>query len=230
MTNCPNCGSEHIQLRKNTNVDWGRAIAGYALFGIVGGAVGAITGEDRNANACLDCGTSWHAADLYKIRRIIKKFTKVDLDLGYEEDRFFLNDFIAEISPYLKALSEAEEKSQLMIKNNQASKDAEPVFLFMYTIFWYSVVISVYLLFLIILVSLLGLLGMLISIAIGYFMFIKYPVDKGRRNEIKKTKKSGKIERYQINEKAKLLVVSAEDTLYEKIDLFLDNHNLQNNE
>jgi len=28
MANYPNCGSEHIQLRKDTNVDWGRAVAG----------------------------------------------------------------------------------------------------------------------------------------------------------------------------------------------------------
>ena len=54
MANCPNCGSDHIQLKKETNVNWGRAAAGWALFGVVGGAVGSVTGEDRNVNACLD--------------------------------------------------------------------------------------------------------------------------------------------------------------------------------
>ena len=53
MANCPNCGSNHIQIKQETDVNWGRAITGYALFGIVGGAVGAVTGEDRNVNACL---------------------------------------------------------------------------------------------------------------------------------------------------------------------------------
>ncbi len=66
MANCPNCGSNHIQLQRETNVNWGRAAAGWALFGVVGGAVGAVTGEDRNVNACLDCGTTWKAADVYK--------------------------------------------------------------------------------------------------------------------------------------------------------------------
>ncbi len=89
MANCPNCGSEHIQLKKDTNVDWGRAVAGWALFGVVGGAVGAVTGEDRNANVCLDCGTSWKAADLYQTRQVIKNLTGVTLDLSCEKDRLF---------------------------------------------------------------------------------------------------------------------------------------------
>ena len=118
MANCPNCGSEHIQLKKDTNVDWGRAVAGWALFGVVGGAVGAVTGEDRNANACLDCGTSWKAADLYKTLQVIKKLTGVKLNLAYEKDRDFINDFISEVTPYIEAVSEAEEKGKLIIKNS----------------------------------------------------------------------------------------------------------------
>ena len=119
MANCPNCGSEHIQLKKDTNVDWGRAVAGWAVFGIVGGAVGAVTGEDRNANACLDCGTSWKAADLYKTRQIIKKLTNIELDLAYEKDRNFINNFIKEITPHMEAITEAEEKIQFSIKNSE---------------------------------------------------------------------------------------------------------------
>jgi hypothetical protein len=42
MANCPNCGSNHIQLKKETNVSWGRAAAGWALFGVVGGALGKL--------------------------------------------------------------------------------------------------------------------------------------------------------------------------------------------
>ena len=90
MANCPICGSEHIQLKRDTNVNWEGAVVGWVLFGGVGGAVGAVTGEDRHANACLDCGISWKAADLYKTRQIIKNLTGVTLDLAYEEDRYFL--------------------------------------------------------------------------------------------------------------------------------------------
>ena len=119
MANCPNCGSEHIQLKKDTNVDWGRAVAGWALLGVVGGAVGAVTGEDRNANACLNCGTSWRAADLYKTRQVIKKLTGIELDLAYEKDRNFINDFVSEITPHMNAITEAEEKIQFLIKGSK---------------------------------------------------------------------------------------------------------------
>jgi hypothetical protein len=116
MANCPNCGSEHIQLKKDTDVDWGRAVAGWALFGVVGGAVGAITGEDRNANACLDCGTSWKAADLYKTRQVIKKLTDVTLDLSHEKDRCFLNDFVEKISPYIEVIPKIQKDAEEHIK------------------------------------------------------------------------------------------------------------------
>ena len=53
MANCPNCGSNDIQLKRETDVNWGGAAVGYALFGVVGGAVGAVTGDDRNVNACI---------------------------------------------------------------------------------------------------------------------------------------------------------------------------------
>ena len=127
MANCPNCGSEHIQLKKDTNVDWGRAVAGWALFGVVGGAVGAVTGEDRNANVCLDCGTSWKAADLYKTRQVIKKLTDVTLDLSREKDRCFINDFINQVSPYIKAISKVQQDADehiTKIENKRSEKAA----------------------------------------------------------------------------------------------------------
>ena len=117
MANCPNCGSEHIQLRKDTNVDWGRAIAGYAVLGVVGGAVGAVTGEDRNANACLDCGTSWKASNLYQTRQLIKKKTGYNLDLSRDKHRNFLNSFVSEVTPFIEAIQKAEEEAKAIEKN-----------------------------------------------------------------------------------------------------------------
>jgi hypothetical protein len=119
MANCPTCGSSHIHLKRETNVSWGRAAAGWALFGVVGGAVGAVTGDDKNVNACLDCGTSWKAADLYKTLQIIKNTTGETLDLTREKDRLFMNSFIHEISPYLESISDIEKRTEKLIKNNQ---------------------------------------------------------------------------------------------------------------
>ncbi|AVH68294.1 hypothetical protein [Nostoc sp. 'Peltigera membranacea cyanobiont' N6] len=123
MANCPNCGSNHIQLKRETNVSWGRAITGLALFGVVGGAVGAVTGEDRNANACLDCGTSWKAEELYKILQIINDYTGHELDLSIAKDRVYMNKFISEIIPYLKAIPETAKKAEKFLVDTK--KEAE---------------------------------------------------------------------------------------------------------
>lgn len=119
MAHCPNCGSEHIQLKRETDVNWGRAAAGWALFGVVGGAVGAVTGEDRNANACLNCGTSWKAADLYKTLQIIKSLTGEQLDLVEEEDRLYMNSFMSEVGPYLESVSAVEKKAEKLVADIQ---------------------------------------------------------------------------------------------------------------
>jgi len=119
MANCPNCGSSHVTLKKETNVSWGRAVAGWALFGVVGGAVGAVTGEDRNVNACLDCGTSWKAADLYKILQVIKNSTGKTLVLAREQDRAYMNSFVAEVGSYLEAIPNAEKKAEKLITETQ---------------------------------------------------------------------------------------------------------------
>jgi hypothetical protein len=119
MANCPNCGSSHVTLKKETNVSWGRAAAGWALFGVVGGAVGAVTGEDRNVNACLDCGASWKATDLYKILQAVKNSTGQTLDLARERDRAYMNSFVAEIGPYLEAIPKAEKKAEKLITDTQ---------------------------------------------------------------------------------------------------------------
>jgi len=116
MANCPNCGSDHIQLKRETNVSWGRAVAGWALFGVVGGVVGAVTGEDRNVNACLDCGTSWKARDLYKTLQIIKNSTGANLDLARHEDRLYMNEFMVELSPYLEEIAKKEKEGKKLIE------------------------------------------------------------------------------------------------------------------
>ncbi|WP_373539126.1 hypothetical protein [Chamaesiphon sp.] len=121
MANCPNCGSSDITLKQETNVSWGRAFVGYALFGVVGGAVGAVTGKDRTVNACLDCGSTWKAETLYQILQMIKSSTNTILDLSIEGDRIYLNQFIEDITPYIefasRAKADAEKKCKEAIYN-----------------------------------------------------------------------------------------------------------------
>jgi hypothetical protein len=119
MANCPNCCSGHITLKRETNVSWGRAVAGWALFGVVGGAVGAVTGEDRNVNACLDCGASWKAEDLYKILKNIENMTGERLNLAREQDRLYMNSFISEIGPYIESISNVDKEAEKLISDSK---------------------------------------------------------------------------------------------------------------
>ncbi|MBI1242643.1 hypothetical protein [Umezakia ovalisporum] len=128
MANCPNCGSTHIQLNKETQVNWGRAVAGWVLFGIVGGAIGAVTGEAKNANVCMDCGTSWKAEDIYKILEVIKKLANIKLDLSEEKHRSFLNKFITTIGTYIEEVSETEKKAEAFV--TKAKQEAESKYVF----------------------------------------------------------------------------------------------------
>ncbi len=111
MANCPECGSTDIALKKETNVSWGRAIGGYLLFGMVGGAVGAITGDDRNVNACLTCGTSWKAADLYQSLQLIERIVGRPYDLSVLKDRQNLGAFLKEYAFIVDAYKEDEKKA-----------------------------------------------------------------------------------------------------------------------
>lgn len=77
--------------------------------------MGAVTGEDRNVNACLDCGTSWKAADLYNILQVIKKTTNETLNLEFQKDREYMNDFMSEVIPYFKALSDTEKEAEKIV-------------------------------------------------------------------------------------------------------------------
>jgi hypothetical protein len=114
MAICPNCGSEHITLKQETNVSWGRAVVGWALLGPVAGAVGAVTGEDRTVNACLDCGESWKAKELYGVLGHIRELIRVDLDLRIERDRRCLQDYVKCIPPSYfeqsKAITAADKR------------------------------------------------------------------------------------------------------------------------
>lgn len=105
MAYCPSCGSQHIQIRRETNVSWGRAIAGWAVFGVVGGAVGAVTGEDRHVNACLDCGETWKAKDLQNVLKTVEYFSGISVNLGDEQSRLFFQSFIDKFGEKIQNLS-----------------------------------------------------------------------------------------------------------------------------
>ncbi|WP_404788688.1 hypothetical protein [Altericista sp. CCNU0014] len=92
MTNCPNCGSDNIQLKSKTNIDWKNVVDRVEFFGITD-AIESVTDEYGNVNACLDCGTSWKPSELYNVLELIQNLTAIKLDLSSKRDRTALNEF-----------------------------------------------------------------------------------------------------------------------------------------
>lgn len=119
MANCPNCGSEHVQLTRDTNVSWGHAVAAWDLV-FVGMADMLIMeenrkGEDHNVNSCMNCGTSWKAVTLYATLQIIKQLTTLKLDLSMDNHRAFMKEVIPEITIYSDSISKVEKEIKINI-------------------------------------------------------------------------------------------------------------------
>ncbi len=119
MAVCPQCGSPHIALRPGAQVNFGRALVGLALFGPIGGAVGAVTGESQNTITCLDCGVTWSASDIYKVTQFVKSITGQELDLSIESHRTYVAGFIGEVSPYCGKINEARAEGEKLIKGSR---------------------------------------------------------------------------------------------------------------
>ena len=111
MAACPECGSRHITASNRQTLNWGRAIGGWLLFGPVGGAVGSLTGQGKQAVLCMDCGSSWTPADLQKSLTTIERYTGRSLTLEQGADRDYLRDFISCIEPLILEGVEAEKRA-----------------------------------------------------------------------------------------------------------------------
>ncbi len=83
-----------------------------------------MTVEARNANTCLDCNTSWKAADLYKSIQIIKNITVETLNL-VREDRDYMNRFMSEVGSFLGAISEVEKKYAKLVGDREETLNQE---------------------------------------------------------------------------------------------------------
>jgi hypothetical protein len=112
---CPTCGSNHITLRSDANISWGRAATGWLLFGPVGAAVGAMTGQPKTSNACLNCGESWKASDLFITTQAIKTLLGVELNLSKNSHREYLSAFMLEIAPHISRIEETKQCSEKKI-------------------------------------------------------------------------------------------------------------------
>ncbi len=209
MAYCPNCGSDHIQLTTKTDVDWGRAAVGWALFGAVGGAVGAITGDDRKAIICLDCGTSWNPSQLHQIKTTIENLTNLKIDLTKSSHRIFVSDFISQMTPHLETIKNVDTKGEEMVKNAESD--------FHLGISWgcgFALLFSIFGLFGLGIAGFLG--GLVMSIP---FMIIGGLIDKSMKEQNKKKLDEVKFE-------VDRMKMNAKDELNKVLQDFMNNHPL----
>lgn len=103
MANCPKCGSSHIQLDSSFDKTWGSTVVGWALFGTVGAAVGAMSEATKQKSVvCLSCGNLWQPSDLYVVTETIKETLGYSVDLVESCDRTILEAFMIDIGPVLE--------------------------------------------------------------------------------------------------------------------------------
>jgi hypothetical protein len=112
MATCPTCGSTDIHPTSERAVNVGRAAVGWALFGGLGGAVGAMTGKDKFANYCTECGSTWDAETIYNIKKVLRDWAEIELDFSQEQHR----KFFGEILPFIQ--------TQNRTQNEQGSEEA----------------------------------------------------------------------------------------------------------
>jgi hypothetical protein len=118
---CPNCGSSHVTISTDTTVSWGRAAAGWILLGPIAGAVGAVTGDNRTSNRCLNCGESWKASDLYLVTQTIRNHIGFDVNLSMQAHRDFLNQFANEVFPLVLKTEEVKRKNEKTVSRETAN-------------------------------------------------------------------------------------------------------------
>lgn len=91
MANCPNCGSDHIQLITETNVNWGATAGLWALADAFDMSVYGVATKETQANCCVNCGSKWLASDLYYVIQMLETLLEIKIDLSQKNDRSLLN-------------------------------------------------------------------------------------------------------------------------------------------
>lgn len=109
MANCPNCGSDHIQLITETNVNWGATAGLWALADAFDMSVYGVATKETQANCCLNCGNKWLASDLYYAIQMLETLLEIKIDLSQKNDRSLLNQALPIFNTYSKKISSKSE-------------------------------------------------------------------------------------------------------------------------
>jgi small-conductance mechanosensitive channel len=139
MHNCPNCGSDRIQLlpEKNSKLlsnTLAGAVIGEALFGDIGGLIGGFVGanvssQSLEVNYCVNCGNKWNAEQLFEIVMCISRLLNRELNLSSQLDRQALSEFIKLIPPAIAALERRKQEYPIIIAKAKESISMSHTFL-----------------------------------------------------------------------------------------------------
>jgi hypothetical protein len=125
MSTCPYCGSEKIQVIRDSKINWTRAAVGHIVYGPVGAALGSVTGKSRFANYCLDCGKHWDQSGLVEVVKEMERIAKCKLDLTQDGHRMALAKFSEKREEFERKFKIA--KNNISIKHDYISiKDSSP--------------------------------------------------------------------------------------------------------
>lgn len=94
MVYCPNCGSENIYLKCQTTFAYG-GVGNRNSFVAAGGT------DENYQNACMNCGHTWDAKQLFTILKLASGMIEQEIDLRYQLHRLYIQEVSEELSSYL---------------------------------------------------------------------------------------------------------------------------------
>lgn len=86
---CPTCGSHALQYLEGSNLNVGRAVAGFAIAGPLGALAGGITGERRLNIICQSCGLVFNHYLTRRCLCVAKNYLGIDVDFAEPAHRAF---------------------------------------------------------------------------------------------------------------------------------------------
>lgn len=115
MTYCPNCGSGNIYVKRQTTFGYG-AIGNRNSFIAAGGT------DESYQNACMNCGHTWDAKELFNILKLASGIAEQEIDLRYPKHRLFIQEISQELSNYLYLEEKLKSETNNRVINSQLNR------------------------------------------------------------------------------------------------------------
>jgi hypothetical protein len=115
MTYCPNCGSGNIYLKRQTTFVYG-AVGNRNSFVAAGGT------DENYQNACMNCGHTWDAKELFNTLKLASGIVEQEIDLRYPKHRLFIQELSQELSSYLYSEGKLQDEMNGKMKASKLKR------------------------------------------------------------------------------------------------------------